>query len=48
MYNMLTFILIYSYFITSENIINFPLYTMTYLSYVDLTIQLPQFDEYPA
>ena len=29
----------------SENIINFQLYTMIYLSYVNLTIQLSQFDE---
>ena len=35
----------YSYFIMSENIINFLLVTMIYLSYVNLTIQLSQFDE---
>ena len=32
----------------SENIINFLLCTMMYLSYVNLTIQLSQFDEYPT
>ena len=31
----------------SENIINFLLCTMIYLSYVNLTIQFSQFDEYP-
>ena len=29
----------------SQNITNFLLYTMIYLSYVNLTIQLSQFDE---
>ena len=38
----------YSYSIMSENIINFILCTMIYLSYVNLTIQLSQFDEYPT
>ena len=36
------------YSILSENIINFLLFTMIYLSYVNLTIQLWQFDEYPT
>ena len=35
----------YNSFIMSENIINFLLCTMIYLSYVNLTIQLSQFDE---
>ena len=39
---------LYSCFIMSENIINFLLWTMIYLSYVNLTIQLSQFDEYPT
>ena len=44
---------LYYNFMMSENIINFPqsnflLCTMIYLSYVNLTIQLPQFDEYPT
>ena len=41
--NYITF---YIYFIRSENSINFLLCTMIYLSYVNLTIQLSQFDEY--
>ena len=32
----------------SENIINFLLCTMIYLSYVNLTTQLSQVDEYPT
>ena len=32
----------------SENIINFLLCTMIYLSYVNLTLKLLQFDEYPT
>ena len=35
----------YSYSEVSENIINFLLLTVIYLSYVNATIQLSQFDE---
>ena len=38
----------YGYFMMSENIISFLFCTMLYLSYVNLTIQLSQFDEYLA
>ena len=43
----LTTILQYSHSQVSENIINFLLCTEIYLSYVNLTMQLSQFDEYP-
>ena len=36
----------YSDSLVSENIIKFLLCTMIYLSYINLTIQLSQFDEY--
>ena len=37
----------YSHSQVSENIINFLLCIVIYLSHVNLTIQLSQFDEYP-
>ena len=39
--------MVYSDSQVSENIINFLLSTVIYLSYVNLTIQLSQFDQYP-
>ena len=41
-------ICIYTDSIMSENINNFLLCTMIYLSYVNLTIQLSQFNKYPT